>query len=259
MAIQRLLPTSDLSQGYPFKNQGHRASASYQRELTKTTEILLREAFDCEEALLHQKDDLIQKLELLGKESDHRLLNGMQMIVSLLSMQSRSAVNAEVGSQLAVAANRVRMIERVHRRLHYLDGLESVAFGRYLDDLCRDLSTMLALEEQSEQMVFLEGIEANLPTTTAIPLGFIASELITNAAKYGKGRITVTLERNPGKGYALSVANDGPVLPEKFDPAAGKGLGMTIVQAFVRQIGGELRIGRKDRNQGTRVTVLFGG
>jgi two-component sensor histidine kinase len=219
----------------------------------------MREALDREEALLHQKDDLIQKLELLGRESDHRLLNGMQMIVSLLSMQSRSAVNAEAGSQLAVAANRVTMIERIHRRLHYLDGLESVAFRTYLDDLCRDLSTMLALDEQSEQAIVFEGIEVNLPTTTAIPLGFIVSELITNAAKYGRGRITVTLERSPGKGYSLSVANNGPVLPEEFDPAASKGLGMKIVQAFVAQIGGELRIGRRDRDQGARLTVLFAG
>ena len=51
-------------------------------------------------------------------------------------------------------------------------------------------------------------------------LGFIANELITNAAKYGKGRITVHLEQNPGKGYALSVSNDGPALPEGFDPRA---------------------------------------
>ena len=63
-----------------------------------------------------------------------------------------------------------------------------------------------------------------------IPLGFIANELITNAAKYGTGRITVALEANPGKGYALSVANDGPALPEGFDPAAGKGLGMRIIR-----------------------------
>jgi two-component sensor histidine kinase len=87
--------------------------------------------------------------------------------------------------------------------------------------------------------------------------GFIVNELITNAAKYGKGRITIRLERNPGKGYALSVSNDGPSLPEGFDPAAGKGMGMRIIRSFVERIGGELRIGRGDNNQGTGFTVLF--
>jgi two-component sensor histidine kinase len=58
-------------------------------------------------------------------------------------------------------------------------------------------------------------------------------------------------------GYALSVANDGPALPEGFDPAAGKGLGMRIIRSLVERIGGELRIGRGDKSQGPRFTELF--
>jgi len=81
--------------------------------------------------------------------------------------------------------------------------------------------------------------------------------LIANAAKYGDGRIAISLQRDPAYGYALSVFNGGPALPETFDPAASKGLGMRIIQSFARQIGGELRIGRGDRGQGARFTVLF--
>lgn len=58
-------------------------------------------------------------------------------------------------------------------------------------------------------------------------------------------------------GYALSVSNGGPALPEGFDPASCKGLGMRIIRFFVEQIGGELRIGRGDKNEGARITVLF--
>jgi Signal transduction histidine kinase len=96
-----------------------------------------------------------------------------------------------------------------------------------------------------------------LPALTAIPLGFIASELITNAAKYGTGRIAVRLEPAPEFGQALSVSNDGPALPEEFDPGASKGLGMRIIRSFTDQIGGELRIGRGDDGQGARFAVLF--
>lgn len=249
MANERLLKSAEFQRSLK--------SASYQRELTKTIENQLREALNREEALLHQKDDLIQKLELSGQEADHRLLNGMQMIASLLSLQSRSVSNPEVAEQLTIAADRVAMIERVHRRLHYLDRLENVAFKQYLADLCRDLSTMLTLEGKAEPAVAFEGIEVNLPTTIAIPLGFIVSELVTNAVKYGKGRIAVTLKTEPGKGYALSVANDGAILPTGFD--AGKGLGMKIVHAFVRQIGGELLVSRRDQDQGARFNVMFSG
>jgi two-component system, sensor histidine kinase PdtaS len=235
------------------------AISMYERELAKhrRTEIRLREALAREEALLSQKDGLIRQQGVLSKESDHRLLNGMQMIVSLPSLQSRASANAEVASQLTVAANRVATIARVHQRLHYLDRVRTVAFRQYLEDLCRDFSTMLSSGKRLEQAIVVEGIEIKLPTVAAIPLSFIVGEMITNAAKYGKGRIKVRLEPNPEKRYALSVSNDGPVLPEGFDATACKGLGMTIIRSLVEGIGGESRIGRSDKNQGTRFTVLF--
>ena len=241
-----------------FESRERRTVASYERELIRRrrTEIGLRQTLAREEALLRQKDELIQQQAVLSQESDHRLLNGLQMIVSLLSLQSRASENAEVASQLAAAADRIATIGRIHRRLHSFDGVQTFALKQYLEDLCRDFSVMLS-SERPERVIVVEGIEITLPAVTAIPLGFIANELITNAAKYGTGRITVSLEANPETGYALSVANDGPGLPEGFDPAAGKGLGMRIIRSLVKQIGGELRIGRGDKNQGARFTVLF--
>jgi two-component sensor histidine kinase len=232
-----------------------RTVKSYERELTghRRTEAGLRDTLAREEALLGQRDKIIQQQALLGQESDHRLLNGLQLIVSLLSLQSRMSDNPEVTSQLAAAADRVATIGRIHGRLHSFDGVETFAIKPYLDDLCRDFSMMLSLERP----VVVEGIEITLPAVTAIPLGFIANELIMNAVKYGTGRIVVSLEVDREKGYALSVSNDGPDLPEDFDPAVCKGLGMRIVRSLAKQIGGELRIGRDDRDQGPRFTVLF--
>ena len=241
-----------------FDSHERRTVASYRRELIrhKHTESGLRQALAREEVLLCQKEALIQQQAVLNQESDHRLLNGLQMVVSLLSLQSRASEHAEVASQLAVAADRIAAIGRIHRRLHAFDGVETFAFKQYLDDLCRDFSLMLSAEYPPRTIV-AEGIEITLPAITAIPLGFIANELITNAVKYGTGRITVRLEPDGENGCALSVANDGPGLPDGFDPAAGKGLGMRIIRSFVKQIGGELRIGRCDTNRGARFTVLF--
>lgn len=259
MSTGYLQYNADESPNATLESPERRTVASYERELTRhrSTEIRLRDALAREEALLRQKDEMIQKMELLSKESDHRLLNGLQMIVSLLSLQGRASTNAEAASQLAAAANRVAMIARVHRRLHYLDGVQAVAFKQYLEGLCGDFSTMLSSDEHLEQDIVVEGIELKLPSVTGIPLGFIVSELITNAAKYGKGRISVRLEPNPGQGYALSVSNDGPGLPEGFDPAACNGLGMRIIRSLVKQIRGELQFGRGGNDQGARFTVLF--
>ena len=259
MTSERLLPIAPLPPTTILESPERRTVASYERDLTehRDTEIQLREALAREEALLRQKDGLIQRLEVLSKESDHRLLNSLQMIASLLSRQSREEANVEAAAQLAVAANRVATHARLHRHLHSLDGVQTVLFKQFLDDLCCNFTTMLPAEERLERVLVVAGIEIELPTVTGIPLAFIANELITNAVKHGKGRITVRLEPNPGKGYALSVSNDGPILPEAFDLTASKGLGMSIISSLVEQIGGELRIGRGDSNQGARFTVLF--
>jgi two-component system, sensor histidine kinase PdtaS len=242
-----------------FESPERRTVASYERELTRhrLTESLLRAALAREEVLLGQKDELIRQQDVLSKESDHRLLNGLQMIASLLSLQSRESSNADIASQLAIAANRVATIGRVHRRLHSFDGVPAIAFKHYLEDLCSDFSAMLPSLEGAQQVIVAEGSEINLPTSIGIPLGFIVNELITNAVKYGKGGITVRLAPDPGKGYALSVSNDGPPLPVGFDPAACNGLGMKIIRSLVARIGGELQFGRGEKNQGAQFTVLF--
>ena len=234
------------------------AIAMYEQELERhrETESKLRESVLRESELLRQKDELIQQKDILSKESEHRLLNGLQLITSLLSVQSRGTKNPEAAAQLTIAANRVATLGRVHRHLHTLDHVESVEFKQYLEKLCHDLADM-ASSEFPERSLSVEGAELKIPTVTAIPLGFIASELITNSIKYARGKITVSLQTIPNKGFALSVSDDGPGLPENFDPAATPGLGMKIIAALVEQIDGELQIAKGEHDQGTRFTVLF--
>jgi two-component sensor histidine kinase len=247
-----------LSSRLPFSGVARHTVERCKRKLVqhRSQQTRLRDALAESQARLRRQDELIQKQELLSKESDHRLMNDLQMTISLLTLQSRASTNAEAAAQLTVAANRVSMIARIHHRLHSRDSVQAIEFRKFLGDFGRDFSAMLSSDERPEQIV-VEGAELNLPAATAIPLGFIVSELITNAAKYGNGRIAIGLQPDPAYGYALSVSNDGPALPETFDPDASKGLGMKIVQSFTRQIGGELRIGRGDDGKGARFTVLF--
>ena len=229
----------------------------YEKELKKhrATEDELRLSVLREGVLLRQKDELIERQNVLSKESEHRLLNGLQLIASLLSVQSRSTQNAEAAALLTTASNRVAAIGRVHRDLHTLDNVDSVEFKQYLEHLCGDLSGM-ASNENGESVLTVEGIDLRIPTATGIPLGFIASELITNAIKYAKGKIAVQLQSS-GAGYVLSVSDDGPGLPKEFDPAAGHGLGMKLISALVKQIGGQLQIGPGSDGKGARFSVLF--
>ncbi len=209
-----------------------------------------------EEALRREMRDLAQRQAMLTQEFEHRLINGLQLIVSLLSLQSRIATTPEAAAQLTIAARRVAALGRVHRRLHLLDHQDNVEFKRYLEHLCEDISGLL-FQEPTGYAIVVEAVDAEIPTAFAIPLGFIVNELITNAAKYARGHITVRFEAASPGAHSLSVLDDGPGLPAGFDPAKSKGLGMKIVQALVEQIGGGLHILPGDDGCGARFTVLF--
>ena len=211
-----------------------------------------------EEAWLREKSEFLQRQDLLTQEFEHRLVNSLQIIVSLLSLQSRTA-GPEAAAQLTIAANRVASFGRVHRGLHLLDHQESVHFKRYLQHLCDDLSDLLFQGEtaQTTHAIVVEGAGIDLPTAFAIPLGFIVNELITNSAKHAQSNVTVRLETTPTVGHSLSVSDDGPGLQPGFDPAKSKGLGMRIIGSLVKQIGGELQIAPGGNGRGASFTVKF--
>jgi len=209
-----------------------------------------------EEAWLLEKNDLSEHQAMLTQEFDHRLMNGIQLIVSLLALQSRTATTPEAADQLAIAACRVASMGRIHRQLHVLDHQDRVEFKDYLNDLCQDLSSLL-IHDSSAQAIAVEGSKLDMPTKLAIPLAFIVSELITNSAKYARSHVTVRIEATSPTERSLSVIDDGPGLPEGFKPAESKGLGMKIVQSLLQEIGGDLRILQGDNGCGARFTIKF--
>jgi two-component sensor histidine kinase len=144
----------------------------------------------------------------------------------------------------------------VHRRLHLLDHQDKVEFRGYLQGLCEDLSGLL-FRAGSAHEILVEGCKVEIPTTLAIPLGFIVNELITNSAKHAAGQVIVQIEATSLGHHSLSVLDDGPGLPAGFDPAGSVGLGMKIVLALVKQIGGDFRICPGKNGRGTRSTVTF--
>jgi len=243
---------------HPFRSSALRAAVERGRkevERLNHSEAQLREVLAHKQELLDQKDELIRHKDLMSRESDHRLMNGLQIVSSLLSLQSRESQNAKAAEQLKIAANRVAMVGSVHKRLHALDYVKSVELKQFLADLCHDMKDILAAKGAGRSLA-VEGIMLEVPTAIGIPLGYIVSELVTNAAKHANGRITVELGTNCS-GYELSVSDDGPGLPKRFDPKKARGLGMKIVSSLVNQIGGQSVFGSNHLGRGARVAVLF--
>jgi two-component sensor histidine kinase len=200
--------------------------------------------------------DLLERQHTLALEFEHRFVNGLQWITSLLSLQARTT-SSEAAEQLAIAARRVAAFGSVHRRLHLLDNQKTVEFSQYLHLLCKDLSGLLYQDDEKDHSITIEGTTIEIETAIAIPLGFIVNELVTNAAKYARGNIIVQIGGTPAAGYSLSVQDDGPGLPPEFDPARCKGLGMKIVLALVKQIQGKLKIVPSETGRGTKFAVTF--
>lgn len=180
----------------------------------------------------------VSEAELMAKEIDHRVMNSLQFVASLLAMQSRSIENADAVGHLQLAANRVAAVAQVHRHF-YAEGADQALCITFLRRLCADLESVLG------RQIRVEGHEAHIPTTWVQPIGLIVNELVTNAAKHGRGLIEVRFEVD-GNDYELIVSDDGRELPRDFDPAEASGsLGMRVVTSLARQLGGELSSGQR--------------
>jgi two-component sensor histidine kinase len=189
---------------------------------------------------------------LMAAEIDHRAMNSLQFVASLLHLQSR-AVGAEAGRQLATAANRVLAVARVHRNFAAEATADRIPVLAYLRRLCGELSDILAAP------VAVEGSEASIPTRHILAIGLVVNELVTNAKKHGDGAIKVTFCAREDGQYELCVLDRGAGLPEGFSLGATRAdaLGMKVVAALTSQLDGKLSAGPNPAGPGACFTLVF--
>lgn len=180
----------------------------------------------------------IFQAKLMAREIDHRVMNSLQFVSGLLAMQSRSLEDADAIGHLQLAANRVAAVAQVHRHF-YAEAADQASCITFIRRLCIELSSIL------DRRIDVSGDEGNIPTTSIQPIGLLVNELVTNAAKHGRGVIEVSYEIGSNH-HTLIVSDEGRDLPEDFDPTtAGHGLGMRVVVSLVEQLGGALTSGRR--------------
>lgn len=170
---------------------------------------------------------------------NHRVNNSLQIVGSMLHLQSRRTESLEVQHQLTEAASRVAAIARAHNRLYRTDEFTTLDLGAYIADLCADFSQSTPACEIVVNTP--DGIV--LSTDRAITVALLINELITNIAKYaypsGHCRAWVNVSRD-GETITLSVRDEGVGLPPDVDETTSKGLGMRLVGAFAKQLGGSV-------------------
>jgi PAS domain S-box-containing protein len=208
------------------------------------------------------------------KELHHRIKNNLQIISSILDLQSEffkgreDIRDSEVLNAFKVSIDRVLSIALIHEELYKGKNIELLNFSQYIKELAENLILTYKLETDIcfyldlEEKIFLD-------MDTAIPLGIIINELITNSFKYAfsgrdKGEIQIELHREEsGKrkidgdkntSFTLSVSDNGKGIPEDIDIENLDSLGLQLVTTLVDQLEGELEL---KRDNGTEFTIIF--
>lgn len=205
--------------------------------------IELRRTNAAEHAARLEAERLLTDNTMLMRESDHRLMNSLQLVQSILALQSRNATADETKTQLDLASARVLAIATVHRQLHLTGAQEEIDVLTFLQRLCESLkhtapAQIAAINVNAESMM--------VRSDKASGLGLLVAELVTNSFKYAydvgqRGTVTVDFRQKPG-GWRLEVFDEGRGLPAGFDIDRSQGFGMKVIKAFVQRLNATMTV-----------------
>ncbi len=212
--------------------------------------------------LLSEKNAQIEKAlnekEVLLKEIHHRVKNNLQIISSLLSLQSRQIADPKAQEAIQEGRNRVNSMALIHKNLYQDEDLVGVDAVEYIDNLTESLVSNYNIKEQ--RIAIAKDVDPmTLDVDTIIPLGLILNELISNALKYAfpdddrPGKMYVALKCE-GEGLRLRIADNGRGLPPDFDVENLRSLGFRLVKAFTQKLEGHLKIAS---DNGTKVEIFI--
>jgi PAS domain S-box-containing protein len=203
------------------------------------------------EAALKEKD-------LMLGEIHHRVKNNLQVLYSLLAMQTSNIKDAAAVNVLRESQNRVKSMALIHQRLYESANFAQVDFRDFLEEF---IPALLASYGSDPGLIFVSftGVEARLPISIAIPCGLVVNELVSNALKHAfpderRGRIEIDLITEPNDIIVLSVSDDGIGIPDDLDLARTGTLGLQLVTSLATQLGAKIAI---HRSKPTRFELRF--
>lgn len=206
-----------------------------------------------------QLRELVKEKELLLKEVHHRVKNNMQVIVSMLNLQSTYIEDDKTLIAFRESQSRVRSMALVHEKLYQSDNLARVDFRDYLQHLVATLFDSYR-PRRSHVRLTMDVIEVALGIDTAIPCGLLINEIVSNALKHAfpdnrPGEVRIRLKEIEGEKLELIIENDGVDFPANIDFRNANSLGLQLVSSLVNQIGGVIEMCRLQ--PGTRFTIRF--
>lgn len=193
---------------------------------------------------LSEKVELLTDKDVLMKEIHHRVKNNLQVISGLLELQSKTVNDETAKDALMEGRNRVRSIALIHQNLYQFENLSSIELKRFVNDLCRQVESVY---KKQNKIVINVGVPVfHLDIDSAVPLGLIMNELLSNSFKYAfndstAGEIDLEIHTVAEGKYELFYSDNGPGLPTDFDLASATTLGLQLINDLSRQIGGNVK------------------
>ena len=226
----------------------------YKRVYLSTTDMTER-IIDENLSLQHSN----REKAVLLKEIHHRVKNNLQIISSLLNLQSYGIEDAEMRGIFNMSLNRVKSMATVHELLYQSNDFSRIDYREYLNRLVFSLVQSMKGEENNIS-VNLNVNDIKLNINTSIPLGLLINEIITNSLKHGipednPGKIYVEISCTDYPGYTLKIGDNGKGIPSDFNIANTDTLGLQLVTSLTNQLMGSIE--RDSDRSGTHYIVRF--
>ncbi len=210
--------------------------------------------------LEHNESTLLKEVKInksLLQEVHHRVKNNLQVISSLLNLQSNYIDDEKTRQAIWESNNRIKSMSLIHEALYQKDAIADLKLDHYLKSLIKDRIDSNLIDGVVNFEVDAPGIQ--LKIDTMVPLGLLVNELTTNSIKYAfvdkeEGMIQVHIAKM-NDGYSLTYKDDGKGFPEDFDREASKSLGQELIDCFVEQLDGTLAF--ETSPQGVQYHVEF--
>lgn len=205
----------------------------------------------------NQLKSSLEEKEVLLREIHHRVKNNLQIISSLLNLQSQYLKDEKVVNVLNESQNRVRSMAMVHEDLYRSQDLSKIDFADYIKRLLSGLFSSYGVNDKLiTSTINVKNVFLNI--SVAVPCGLIINELVSNSLKHAfpqgqEGEIYLKFYHN-GKKYILIIADNGIGFPEDVKLENTKSLGLKLVNTLVEQLGGNISI---CKDSGTSFKIVF--
>jgi len=199
----------------------------------------------------------LKEKELLLREIHHRVKNNLQIVFSLMNLQTGYVDDEESVNVLQESQSRVKSMAIIHELLYQTESLSEIDLGRYVPSLVSYLFDSYAVDPRRIKLnMEMEDVLFNIDT--AVPCGLIINELVSNSLKHAfpegkEGEITIKLQSTDSK-YMLIISDNGIGFPKDLDFKNTESLGLQLVNSLTGQIDGKIEL---DRSHGTEFKIIF--